>query len=50
MAATEALEGGAEAVVVADANSRDPIVRALGGAGTHFSPDALADDDNGEAA
>jgi acetylglutamate/LysW-gamma-L-alpha-aminoadipate kinase len=43
MAATEALESGAEEVVVADANSRDPIVRALEGAGTHFSPDALAD-------
>ena len=49
LAATEALEGGAEAVVVADANSRDPIVRALGGAGTHFRPEALSDD-NGETA
>lgn len=49
LAATEALEGGAEEVVVAGANSRDPIVRALQGAGTHFRPDALADD-NGEAA
>jgi acetylglutamate/LysW-gamma-L-alpha-aminoadipate kinase len=56
MAATEALAGGAEEVVVADANSRDPVVRALHGAGTHFCPGALADeadavaDDNGEAA
>jgi acetylglutamate/LysW-gamma-L-alpha-aminoadipate kinase len=49
MAATEALAGGAEEVVVADANTRDPIVRALHGAGTHFSPGVLADD-NGEPA
>jgi len=41
LAATEALEGGAEAVVVSDANRRDPIVAALDGAGTHFSPEAL---------
>ena len=42
LAATEALEGGAEAVVVSDANRRDPIVAALDGAGTHFSPEALS--------
>ncbi|GAA0264125.1 acetylglutamate/acetylaminoadipate kinase [Halobacterium noricense] len=42
LAATEALEGGAEAVVVSDANRRDPIVAALEGAGTRFSPEALS--------
>ncbi len=42
MAATEALEGGAEEVVVADANRRDPIVAALEGGGTHFRPEALS--------
>jgi len=41
LAATEALEGGAEEVVVSDANRRDPIVAALDGAGTRFSPEAL---------
>jgi acetylglutamate/LysW-gamma-L-alpha-aminoadipate kinase len=41
LAAREALAGGAEAVVVADANARDPVVRALGGAGTHFAPEAV---------
>ncbi|CQH62132.1 acetylglutamate kinase [Halobacterium hubeiense] len=42
LAATEALEGGAESVVVSDANRRDPIVAALEGAGTRFSPEALS--------
>jgi acetylglutamate/LysW-gamma-L-alpha-aminoadipate kinase len=42
LAAREALAGGAEEVVVADANQRDPVVRALGGsAGTRFGPGAL---------
>ncbi|AHG02478.1 acetylglutamate kinase [Halobacterium sp. DL1] len=41
LAATEALESGAESVVVADANSRDPVVRALDGAGTRFDPEAV---------
>jgi len=42
LAAREALGSGAEEVVVADANQRDPVVRALGGsAGTRFSPEAL---------
>ena len=41
MAATEALEGGAEAVVVADANANDPIIEGLGGAGTRFVPGAV---------
>ncbi|WP_349292219.1 acetylglutamate/acetylaminoadipate kinase [Halobacterium zhouii] len=41
LAATEALKGGAAGVVVADANSRDPVVRALAGAGTRFDPEAI---------
>jgi acetylglutamate/LysW-gamma-L-alpha-aminoadipate kinase len=41
MAATEALEGGAERVVVADANADSPIRSALDGGGTHVFPDAL---------
>ena len=41
MAATEALEGGAERVVVSDANVRDPIIAALNGHGTRFSPAAV---------
>ncbi|WP_458189757.1 acetylglutamate/acetylaminoadipate kinase [Haladaptatus sp. NG-WS-4] len=38
MAATEALESGAESVVVADANIRDPITAARNGHGTQFTP------------
>ncbi|MCQ4332913.1 acetylglutamate/acetylaminoadipate kinase [Natronomonas sp. F2-12] len=41
MAATEALEGGASGVVIADANAEEPIRSALDGAGTHVFPDAL---------
>jgi acetylglutamate/LysW-gamma-L-alpha-aminoadipate kinase len=41
MAATEALSGGAEGVVIADANANDPIVEALDGAGTRFDPGAV---------
>lgn len=41
MAATEALEGGADEVIVADANADDPILAALGGGGTHVHPGAL---------
>ena len=41
MAATEALEAGAERVVVSDANVRDPVVAALNGHGTRFSPKAV---------
>ncbi|WP_425601381.1 acetylglutamate/acetylaminoadipate kinase [Halobaculum magnesiiphilum] len=47
MAATEALESGATAVTVADANVRDPIVAALDGAGTRIERSALID--GGEA-
>lgn len=43
MAATEALDGGAAKVVVADANVNDPITTALNGAGTHIEPGVLAD-------
>ena len=41
MAATEALEGGAERVVVADANAEAPIRSAIDGGGTHVLPGAL---------
>ncbi|WP_121820842.1 acetylglutamate/acetylaminoadipate kinase [Halostella salina] len=48
MAATEALEGGAASVTVADANRNDPIVEALDGAGTTITPGALGADAEGE--
>lgn len=41
MAATEALDGGAAEVIVADANAEDPILAALEGSGTHVHPGAL---------
>ncbi|WP_135821906.1 acetylglutamate/acetylaminoadipate kinase [Halostella litorea] len=41
MAATEALEGGAASVTVADANVNDPIVAALDGHGTTITPGAV---------
>ncbi|WP_049902246.1 acetylglutamate/acetylaminoadipate kinase [Halococcus agarilyticus] len=41
MAATEALDGGAASVVVADANAPDPVLAALDGDGTHFAPGAI---------
>jgi acetylglutamate/LysW-gamma-L-alpha-aminoadipate kinase len=41
MAAVEALEGGAASVVVADANSEEPIRSALDGSGTRFTPEAV---------
>lgn len=44
MAAEEALEAGASAVVVADANVDEPIQAALAGAGTRFTPAAIAGD------
>ena len=43
MAATEALSEGSGRVVVADANVRDPIVAALGGAGTTIERSAIAE-------
>ena len=41
MAAEEALAGGAEAVVVADANAEEPVRSALDGDGTRVLPGAL---------
>jgi len=41
MAATEALEGGADEVVVANANANSPVVSALEGGGTHVTESAL---------
>jgi acetylglutamate/LysW-gamma-L-alpha-aminoadipate kinase len=41
MAATEALEGGASEVVVADANAEAPVRSALSGGGTQILPEAL---------
>ncbi|MFW6448102.1 MAG: acetylglutamate/acetylaminoadipate kinase [Halobacteriota archaeon] len=42
MAAREALEGGAGAVVIADGTRRKPLVNALAGGGTTVHPRALA--------
>jgi acetylglutamate/LysW-gamma-L-alpha-aminoadipate kinase len=50
MAAEEALSGGSGRVVIADANVRDPIVAALGGAGTTVERSALGDDADGDDA
>jgi len=50
MAAKEALSGGSERVVVADANVRDPIVAALGGEGTTIQRSALGGDADGDDA
>ncbi len=44
MAATEALEGGAAGVVVADANADAPVSAAIAGGGTHVLPGAIEDD------
>jgi acetylglutamate/LysW-gamma-L-alpha-aminoadipate kinase len=41
MAIEEAIEGGAEEVVVADANADDPVLSALSGGGTHVHASAL---------
>ncbi len=41
MAATEAIEGGAERVVIADANADAPVQSAINGGGTHVLPGAL---------
>ena len=50
MAAKEALSGGSERVVVADANVNDPIVAALGGAGTTIERSALGSEADGDEA
>ncbi len=44
MAATEAIEGGATDVVVADANADAPVTAALDGSGTHITASALEGD------
>jgi len=49
MAVKEALEGGADEVVVADANAHEPILSALDGGGTHVYASALDDVDETEA-
>ncbi|MFB6354396.1 MAG: acetylglutamate/acetylaminoadipate kinase [Halobacteriales archaeon] len=49
MAATEALDGGAAEVVVADANADDPIRAALDGHGTHLLPGAVEAPPEGDA-
>ena len=43
MAIEEALTGGAEEVVVADANTEEPILSALSGGGTHVYAGAVSD-------
>ena len=51
MAAVEALSGGANEVIVADANAETPIGSALDGSGTRFAPSALeAPEEPAEAA
>jgi acetylglutamate/LysW-gamma-L-alpha-aminoadipate kinase len=49
MAATEALEGGADEVVVADANAESPVCDALAGGGTHVLASVLEAAADGEA-
>jgi len=49
MAATEALDAGAEAVIVASANAEAPIRSALAGGGTHVLPGAVANREEGSA-
>jgi acetylglutamate/LysW-gamma-L-alpha-aminoadipate kinase len=44
MAATEALEGGATEVIVADANADAPVTGAIEGGGTHIRPGAIEED------
>ncbi len=44
MAAKEALSGGAREVIVSDANGEEPILAALDGRGTRFTPGALAEE------
>ncbi len=44
MATTEALEGGATEVIIADANANSPVTGAIEGNGTHILPGATADD------
>ncbi|MGM0590967.1 MAG: acetylglutamate/acetylaminoadipate kinase [Halobacteriota archaeon] len=48
MAATEALDGGARTVIVADANADEPVSAALNGGGTHVEASALDTNDDSE--
>ncbi|WP_318567710.1 acetylglutamate/acetylaminoadipate kinase [Salinigranum marinum] len=45
MAAKEALDGGASAVIVASANADAPVTSAVDGGGTHVQRSAVADED-----
>jgi len=49
MAVKEALEGGADEVVVADANAHEPILSALDGGGTHVYVSAIESDTDSSA-
>jgi acetylglutamate/LysW-gamma-L-alpha-aminoadipate kinase len=49
MAVKEALEGGADEVIVADANADDPVRSALDGGGTHVYASAIDDADEAKA-
>lgn len=49
MAAKEALSGGAREVIVSDANGEEPILAALDGRGTRFTPGALDESEEVEA-
>jgi len=46
MAAKEAISGGAEEVVVADANADEPVLSAVDGGGTHIAASALSEEDD----
>ena len=48
MAIEEAIEGGADEVVVADANAEEPILSALDGGGTHVHASARSDTANAD--
>jgi len=48
MAATEALEAGAESVAIATANAEEPVSAALSGAGTEILPGAIERNDDSD--
>ena len=50
MAVAEAIEGGADEVIVADANADEPILSALSGSGTRVFASALAETDDEQEA
>ena len=41
MAATDALQQGAEKAIIASANEEHPLLSALDGGGTHIYPEAI---------